>query len=268
MSFNPQRTVVIDHKVFISQRSSCRIIETGKAAKQKDIADFFETFIVWFEIDKLFQFGFREVATVFLDLFEFVFAERIFRHLAILETHGRNAFEYPHQFLGGVRVELILDFQVSLKIHHKIAIHLAKQDIAFPHLDLHKLFESPVSEVILIKGGLGEVDADKLFLSVVEFLEYGEQRVILDVGSKERIAHHSCRYHFISFAETVVMGYHLTFDAVEIAVELKSFFSLAFCSARFWIPDFSRHLAFEAKLHTLAINGNSDAERYLAIFFL
>ena len=61
--------------------------------------DFFETFIVGFEIDNLFQFRLREVAAVFLDLFKFVVAERIFGHLAVLETHGCDALENPHQLL-------------------------------------------------------------------------------------------------------------------------------------------------------------------------
>lgn len=128
-----------------------------------------------------------------------MFAERIFRHLTILETHGRNAFEYPHQFFRGVRIELILDFQVSLKIHHKIAIHLAKQNVIFPHLDFYELFKPSIGQIIFIKGGLSEVDADKFFLSVVEFLEHGQQRIIFDIRAEKRITQHRGSHDLVSF---------------------------------------------------------------------
>lgn len=68
MSFNPQRTFVIRNDILFRQGSSRGIIKAGEATEQKYIADLFEPFTVGFEIDKLFQFGLREVAAVFLYL--------------------------------------------------------------------------------------------------------------------------------------------------------------------------------------------------------
>ena len=56
-------------------------------------------------------------------------------------------------------------------------------------------------------------------------------------------------------------------DAVEIAVELKCLFCLYCCSAGLRVPDFCGYLAFEAELHSFAVDGNPCAEGHLAIFF-
>ena len=53
-------------------------------------------------------------------------------------------------------------------------------------------------------------------------------------------------------------------DAVEIAVELKCLFCLYCCSAGLRVPDFCGYLAFEAELHSFAVDGDPCAEGHLA----
>lgn len=82
-------------------------------------------------------------------------AERVFRHLPVLEAHRRNALEDSHQLFRRVCVKFIFGFQPGLEVHHKVSINQTQHNITLPHFDLQELFQSPVGEIILVKGGLG-----------------------------------------------------------------------------------------------------------------
>ena len=100
MGIDPEGAVIVGDQIFVGQGGGSGIIVAGKAAKQENVANFFETLVIRLIVDDTLKFGFGQIAPVLLDLFEFVVAERIFGHLAVLETHGRDAFENPHQLLG------------------------------------------------------------------------------------------------------------------------------------------------------------------------
>ena len=53
-------------------------------------------------------------------------AERVLRHLAILEAYRRDALEDSHQFFGRVGVELIFDFKPSFEVHNEVPVYLTK----------------------------------------------------------------------------------------------------------------------------------------------
>ena len=98
-------------------------------------------------------------------------AERIFGHLAVLETHGRDALENPHQLLGRIGIEFIFDLQIGFEVHHEVPIYLTEQDVVLTHLDFQKLLETAVSQIVFIKGGLCKVDTDQFLLPVIELFE-------------------------------------------------------------------------------------------------
>lgn len=69
---DPFVPVIVNDQFLVSKGRSCRVIVARKAAEQEDVAHLFEPLTIRFEVDDLFEFGFSEVALVFLDLFELV----------------------------------------------------------------------------------------------------------------------------------------------------------------------------------------------------
>ena len=100
VTFDREGAVIVGDQIFVGQGGGSGIIVAGKAAKQENVSNFFETLVIRLIVDDTFKFCFGEIPAIFLDLFEFVVTEWVFGHLSVFETHGRDALENPHQFFG------------------------------------------------------------------------------------------------------------------------------------------------------------------------
>ena len=100
MGIDPEGAVIVGDQIFVGQGGGSGLIVAGKAAKQENVANFFETLVIRLIVDDTFKFCFGEIPAIFLDLFEFVVTEWVFGHLSVFEAHSRDALENPHQFFG------------------------------------------------------------------------------------------------------------------------------------------------------------------------
>lgn len=234
---NPLAVVEADDQVFGGQRSDTRIIEAGHAAKDENVADFFEALRGRLVVNQTFEFFVRQVAAIFFLFLEFEIAERIDFNQPILPSYRHNALEDAHQFLGRIGIELVVHAQEVFEVHHKVEVDPVERDVFHPLLRPQKFCKPAIGEIILVKRRLCDVDTDQFFMPVVERGEDFQQGVVLHVKAQEGIAQPGGGSWLSVTDEFIEFGGQLAGDVVEDGIDLKGLWRAAFGSAEFGIPD-------------------------------
>ena len=194
-------------------------------------------------------------------------AERIALHLSVAKAHRGNAFEDPHQLLGGVGVEPEFGFQIGFEVHYEVLVDLAEQDISLPVANFQELLKPPESQVVFVEGRLSDVDPDELLLSIVELLEDFEQRVILGIVAEKGVAQHRSRNDLVRFGQALVMGDKLSFDTVEVTIYLDGLFGLADGFTGLRIPEFCRDFDLEVEADFVTVQSKARVDGNFAVGF-